>query len=170
MSLLQGFDKMRLVKTGPSLLERIERWVVGWHHQIGIARLRHFRLQVESDMEPEPWTTLEAPMVLLLSDVCDALALNDDERAVVLGRQGEQALAEISKTCPVIQSRTPMNERQTKVLTHVREHGTINLSAYREICSCWSDETLRLDLANLVAWGLLVKRGAKKGTRYTLTE
>ena len=170
MSLLQGFDKMRLVKTGPSLLERIERWVAGWHHRIGVARLRRFRLQMERDMEPEPWTALEAPMVLLLSDVCDALALNDDERAVVLGQQGEQALAEISKTCPVIQSRTLISERQAKVLAHVREHGTINLSAYREMCSCWSDETLRLDLAKLVAQGLLVKRGAKKGTHYTFAE
>lgn len=86
----------------------------------------------------------------------------------MLGQQGEQALAEILETCPVIRSRIPVSERQAKALAHVREHGTINLSAYREICPCWSDETSRLDLANLAARGLLTKNGDKKGTHYTL--
>ena len=63
-------------------------------------------------MDPEPWTTLEAPMVLLLSDVCDTLALDEEERATVLGQQGEQALAEILETCPVIRSRVSVSERQ----------------------------------------------------------
>lgn len=168
MSLFEGFETMRLVKTGPSLRERLERRIAAVHRNAVVACLRRFRQQLERDMEPEPWTTLEAPMVLLLSDVCDTLALDEEERATVLGQQGEQALAEILETCPVIRSRVPVSERQAKALAHVREHGTINLGAYREICPCWPDETSRLDLANLAARGLLTKNGDKKGTHYTL--
>ncbi len=40
-----------------------------------IARLRRFREHLERDMDPEPWTALEAPMVLLMSDLCDGLGL-----------------------------------------------------------------------------------------------
>lgn len=81
MSLFEGFETMRLVKIGPSLRERLERRIAAVHRNTVVARLRRFRQQLERDMEPEPWTTLEAPMVLLLSDVCDTLALDEEERA-----------------------------------------------------------------------------------------
>jgi len=170
MSLIRGFDTVRLVRTGPNLRERVERRIAGCHRRIMVARLRSFRQQVERDMEPEPWTKLEVPMVLLLSDVCEALALNEEERASILGQQGQQALTEYLETRPVIQSWTPVSDRQIKALDYVREHGSISLGTYREICPYWSDETLRLDLASLAARGLLVKNGVKKGTFYTLPE
>ena len=75
MSLLQGFETMRLVKVGPSLKERLERWIAQQHLEAVIDRLRCLREGLESDMKPEPWTALEAPMVLLLADVCDALRM-----------------------------------------------------------------------------------------------
>jgi len=170
MSLLQGFETMRLVRIGPSLRERVERQIAEWHHRVVVARLRHFRQQLERDMEPELWITLEAPMVLLLSDVCEALSLNEEERATILGQLGKQALAEILETGSVTRPKVPVNDRQAKALAHMRKHGAITLSAYRVICPYWSDETLRLDLANLVARGLLVKNGAKRGTHYTPVE
>jgi len=172
MSLLEGFEEMRLVKVGPSLKERLERWIAERHHRAVVRRLQSLREGVEREMEPESWTALEAPMVLLLADVCDALSLNEAERAIVLGQEGAQALAENLETRihPVPSPRPPMRERQAKALAYAREHGMIDLGAYRTLCPYWSDETLRLDLANLVKRGLLTRNGVNKGTHYTLAE
>ena len=167
MSISQSLSKMRVVKAGPSLRERLERLIAGRHHKAVVTRLRRFRQELQNDMEPEPWTALEAPMVLLLSDVCEALTLTRDERAAILGQEGERALADVLET-----QFTPrpagLNERQVKALAHAQRRGTINISAYRQLCPGLSDETLRLDLVSLVTRGLLVKNGRKRGTFYTV--
>lgn len=170
MSLFQGFNTIRLVKVGPSLRERLERRLAAAHHKLVLARLSRFREDLERQMRPESWLDLEAPLVAILADLCDALGLDEAERAGVLGCDGVLALADILDTPirPVLQPRLPMNQRQAKALAYAREHGHITTSVYRQICPHWSHETLRLDLTNLVARGLLVKNGAKKGTHYTL--
>jgi hypothetical protein len=170
MSLLQGFETMRLVKTGPNLRQRLEWWVAKTHRKVTIARLRHFRQQMEQDMQPDSWTELEAPMVLLFSDVCDTLGLTEEEKVDVLGMEGVSALTANLETRirPVTKSGMLINERQAKALRYVREHGKLDLSVYREICPFWSDETLRLDLTGLVARGLLARNGSTKGTHYIL--
>ena len=61
-----------------------------------------------------------------------------------------------------------MNERQVRSLTYTREHGSITNREYRQVCPDVSPETLRLDLADLVSRGVLLKIGAKKGTYYIL--
>jgi len=61
-----------------------------------------------------------------------------------------------------------MNERQARALTYIREHGSITNRDYQSICSDVSPETLRIDLADLVDRGILLKVGAKKGTYYIL--
>lgn len=61
-----------------------------------------------------------------------------------------------------------MNERQVRALTYIREHGSITNREYRQVCPDVSPETLRLDLADLVSRGVLLKIGAKKGTYYIL--
>lgn len=61
-----------------------------------------------------------------------------------------------------------MNERQTKAIAYVNEHGSISNREYRTICPGVTSETLRLDLADLVERGLLLKIGSKKGTHYIL--
>ena len=61
-----------------------------------------------------------------------------------------------------------MNERQAKALTYVQEHSRITNREYRTLCPDVSAETLRLDLADLVERGILIKIGAKKGTYYIL--
>jgi hypothetical protein len=170
MSLLQGFETMRLVKVGPSLRERLERRVVAVHHNAVVVRLRRFRERLERDMAPEPWTALEAPMVLLLSDICDALGLTEEEQTTVLGQEGVRTLAdELLEAHPKRQAKM-LNDRQVKALNCVQKHGKISLSMYRAICPFWSDETLRLDLVDLAAQGLLTKNGAKRGTYYVLVE
>lgn len=163
MSLLESFDKMQLVKTGPSLSERLERRIAAAHQKIIVHRLRVFRKQLEVDMEPEPWTLLKCPAVLLLSDICDALELLESEKEDILGAEGAMALQ-----CELAVRSGELNVRQLAALACVRKHGEITLKAYRAICPHWSDETLRLDLASLVEQGLLIKNGAKKGTRYIL--
>ena len=121
-------------------------------------------------MTPEDWTTLEAPMVALLSDVCDALALTEPECAAVLGKAGERTLVEILENRPVPRFHASLNERQIKAMARVRERGRISLSDYKRLCPFWSDETLRLDLSDLVERGLLTRNGATKGTYYTVAE
>ena len=172
MSLLQGFQTMRLVRTGPSLRERIERRIAGRYYDAVVERLRRFREELEKEIAPDPWTALEAPMVLLLSDVCNALSLTEEERAVILGQAGMLALAESLEVRfrPVPPVKSALNERQQKAVDFVRRHGMINLSTYRGLCPHWSDETLRLDLASLVRRGILTKNGARKGTFYKLAE
>lgn len=61
-----------------------------------------------------------------------------------------------------------MNERQAKALAYVQERERITNREYRDICPDVSAETLRLDLADLVERGILLKIGAKKGTYYIL--
>jgi hypothetical protein len=167
MSLVEGFDRMQLVKIGPSLRERLERRVAAAGHAKVVACLRRFREELERDTEPESWTVLEVPMVLVLSDVCQALELTDEEQSTVLGQEGLMALRYETAIRPMLLADV-LNDRQVAVLTCVRKHGEITLSAYRAICPHRSDETLRLDLADLVERGLLIKNGRKKGTRYTL--
>jgi hypothetical protein len=166
MSLLEGFDKMQLVKIGPSLRERLERAAAASQAKV-VARLRRFREGLERDTEPEPWTALEVPMVLVLSDVCQALELTDEELSTVLGQEGLMALSHEMAIRPKLLAGA-LNDRQVAALVCARKHGEITLSAYRAICPHWSDETLRLDLANLVERGLLIKNGRKKGTHYIL--
>jgi ATP-dependent DNA helicase RecG len=61
-----------------------------------------------------------------------------------------------------------MNERQAHALTYIRDHGSITNREYRDLCPDVSPETLRIDLADLVDRGVLLKIGAKKGTYYIL--
>jgi hypothetical protein len=171
MSLFEGFGTLRLVKTGPSLWEQLERRVAAVHHKAVTARLRRFRCQLERDATPDPWTELEAPMILLVSDLCAALGLDERERERVLGRKGTRALATILESRPALRPpQVAVNERQNEALRYVHRCGKIDLSAYRAICPLWSDETLRLDLADLVSRGVLARNGRNKGTHYTLPE
>jgi ATP-dependent DNA helicase RecG len=61
-----------------------------------------------------------------------------------------------------------MNHRQARALQYIREEGSITNREYRNLCAGVSAETLRLDLADLVERGVLIKVGSKKGTHYIL--
>jgi ATP-dependent DNA helicase RecG len=61
-----------------------------------------------------------------------------------------------------------MNERQARALTYLRDRGQITNREYQQLCPDVSAETLRLDLADLVERGVLMRIGAKKGTYYIL--
>lgn len=69
---------------------------------------------------------------------------------------------------PVPKWENVMNERQARALQFIRDHGRIASKDYQDLCPDVSPETLRLDLADLVNRGLLLKIGAKKGTYYVL--
>lgn len=73
-----------------------------------------------------------------------------------------------SKTAVAAKWTKNMNERQTRALTYVRENGSITNREYQKLCANVSAETLRLDLADLVEKGVLLKIGSKKGTHYIL--
>ncbi len=61
-----------------------------------------------------------------------------------------------------------MNERQLRALQYIQAQGRITNREYRELCPHVSAETLRLDLADLVDRGVLLKVGDKRGTYYIL--
>ncbi len=61
-----------------------------------------------------------------------------------------------------------MNERQLRALKFVEEHERITNRDYRTLFPDLSAETVRLDLADLVSKGLLLRIGDKKGTFYIL--
>lgn len=60
------------------------------------------------------------------------------------------------------------NYRQARALQYINEKGSITNREYRQLCQGVSAETLRLDLADMVDKGILVKVGSKKGTHYIL--
>lgn len=61
-----------------------------------------------------------------------------------------------------------LNARQLQALRYVEEHKRITNREYRELCPDVSPETIRLDLADLVERGVLLRIGDKKGTYYIL--
>lgn len=63
---------------------------------------------------------------------------------------------------------TVFNNRQSRAMQYVREHGSITNREYRTLCPDVSAETIRLDLSDLVERGMLLKIGSKKGTYYIL--
>jgi len=50
-----------------------------------VTRLRMLRIQLQEEGELEDWTEMTAPVLAMLSDVCDALGLSKGARAQVLG-------------------------------------------------------------------------------------
>ncbi len=61
-----------------------------------------------------------------------------------------------------------MNERQARALAYLQQHGRITNREYQQLCTDMSPETLRLDMADLVERGILLKIGDKRGTYYIL--
>jgi ATP-dependent DNA helicase RecG len=59
-----------------------------------------------------------------------------------------------------------LNERQIVALEHLVEHERITNREYQELCPDVSAETIRRDLADLVARGILLKIGRKRATYY----
>ncbi len=80
-------------------------------------------------------------------------------------------VALFNKRDPMRQSQSwegNMNERQMKALEYIQRSGAITNSDYRALCPHVGPESLRLDLADLVNRGILLKIGDKRGTRYIL--
>ncbi len=69
---------------------------------------------------------------------------------------------------PVFADGAVLNSRQARAMQYVRDHGSITNREYRTLSPDVSPETIRLDLADLVDRGLLLKIGSKKGTYYIL--
>ena len=63
---------------------------------------------------------------------------------------------------------TNMNERQARALAYVQRVGRITNRDYHQMCGDVSTETLRLDLADLVKRGILLKVGDRRSTYYIM--
>ena len=60
------------------------------------------------------------------------------------------------------------NERQLRAIQFIQTSTRITNRDYRDLCPDVSAETLRLDFADMVDKGILLKVGDKKGTYYVL--
>ncbi len=69
---------------------------------------------------------------------------------------------------PVPEWAKHLNERQLRAIQYLQQYGRITNREFQELCPNLSPETLRLDLADMVNQGLIVKIGDKKGTYYML--
>ena len=78
------------------------------------------------------------------------------------------SLSNLRERPPMPRWERVMNERQAKALAYIRDNGRITNREYHQLCPDVSQETLRLDLSDLVEHGLLLKIRAKKGTYYIL--
>lgn len=80
----------------------------------------------------------------------------------------------VSVTLRNVRERAPaqwpesMNERQLRALKYVEERGRITNREYRTLFPDISQETVRLDLIDMVSKGLLLRIGDKKGTFYII--
>ncbi len=61
-----------------------------------------------------------------------------------------------------------LNERQIRALDYLQQHNRITNREYQNLCADVTPETLRLDLADMVDKGILLRIGHKKGTYYIL--
>lgn len=61
-----------------------------------------------------------------------------------------------------------ISERQKRAVQYVHENGRITNREYQNLCPDVGAETLRIDLADLVDKGLLIRIGDKKGTYYMM--
>ncbi|MCS6849336.1 MAG: ATP-binding protein [Anaerolineae bacterium] len=94
---------------------------------------------------------------------------------VVLSNVRERrAMQNITLMPPAAEAGAPLppgltvNERQARALQYVREHGRITNRDLQVLCPNVTPETLRIDLADLVDKGVLMRVGEKKGTYYIL--
>jgi ATP-dependent DNA helicase RecG len=69
---------------------------------------------------------------------------------------------------PVSKWAEGLSERQIKALTYLEDHDRITNRDYHTLCPDVTPETLRLDLADMVEKGILLRIGHKKGTYYIL--
>jgi ATP-dependent DNA helicase RecG len=69
---------------------------------------------------------------------------------------------------PVHKWERVLNERQIRALHYLQEHDRITNREYHDLCPAVTPETLRLDLADMVDKGVLLRIGDKKGTYYIL--
>ena len=100
-----------------------------------------------------------------LADICDALHLTANEKAEVLGAEGQQAQDGI--LAERIRPQKRLNERQQQALAEVQQRGHITNGDLQQVYPEVTAETLRLDLVDLVQRGLLRRQGRCRGTVYT---
>lgn len=91
----------------------------------------------------------------------------DDKTVVVTLRRGVGIVPPF-RFAPAEEGAVRLNERQVKAIQFLKQYGRITNRDYRDLCPDVSAETLRLDLADLVDKGAVLKIGDKKGTFYML--
>jgi ATP-dependent DNA helicase RecG len=79
-----------------------------------------------------------------------------------------QPAQQVDEAAPVSVNAQGLNERQARAAQYLQNHGRITNRDYQTLCPDVSAETLRLDLADMVDKGVLMRIGEKKGTYYIL--
>jgi ATP-dependent DNA helicase RecG len=124
----------------PRLVSGLFQW--GYIEELGLGIDRMIEEMTQAGHHPPQFKALPYSFTVTLSNIRERRAVPQWEKA--------------------------MNERQARALTYLRERGQITNREYQQLCPDVSAETLRLDLADLVDRGAVMRIGAKKGTYYIL--
>lgn len=124
----------------PRLVSGLFQW--GYIEELGLGIDRMIEEMTQAGHRPPQFKALPYMFTVTLSNIRERRAVPHWEKA--------------------------MNERQARALTYLRERGQITNREYQQLCPDVSPETLRLDLADLVDRGAVMRIGAKKGTYYIL--
>ncbi len=128
----------------PRLVNGLYQW--GYIEELGLGVDRMIEDMVKAGHPPPVFEAKTHRFTVTLHNT------RDQARALQMGQAGEGT----------------MNERQMKALEYIQRNGSITNSDYRLLCPHVGPETLRLDLADLVTRGILLKIGDKRGTRYIM--
>ena len=128
----------------PRLVNGLYQW--GYIEELGLGVDRMIEDMVKAGHPPPVFEAKTHRFTVTLYNT------RDQARALQMGQSGEGT----------------MNERQMKALEYIQRNGSITNSDYRLLCPHVGPETLRLDLADLVTRGMLLKIGDKRGTRYIM--
>lgn len=140
----------------PRLVQGLFQW--GYIEELGLGIDRMIEDMVAAGHPAPKFNATAYSFTVVLSNVRERRAIQN----IVLS---PHALADAGAALP---AGITVNERQARALQYVREHGRITNRDLQVLCPNVTPETLRLDLADLVDKGVLMRVGEKKGTYYIL--
>lgn len=142
----------------PRLVQGLFQW--GYIEELGLGIDRMIEELVAAGHPAPKFIPTAYSFTVAMSNVRERRAIQNITPAVMPGATaagGSDASASLT-----------VNERQARALQYLREHGRITNRDLQLLCPNVTPETLRIDLADLVDKGVLIRIGEKKGTYYIL--
>jgi len=136
----------------PRIVQGLFQW--GYIEELGLGIDRMIEEMVAAGHPAPKFNATSYSFTVILSNVRE--------------RRVTQNITLFAPEAGVLPAGLTVNERQARALQYVREHGRITNRDFQVLCPNVTPETLRMDLADLVEKGVLMRIGEKKGTYYIL--